>query len=141
MYTLGMKSETTPSKAVWFTVVAAIIVLVVLSGRQGRDDREQEVKSHFSYLDDLGEVSWWRIDKNNIYIGFSERPKIEVDIIAGTKFESDPMDTIVRGAAVKGNKATDFGFHAWGVVSDNRQWRPGDGGFWVSHTARHGKIQ
>ena len=44
-------------------------------------------------------------------------------------------------AATLGNKATDFGVHVWALNGKQKGWRPTDGGFLESVTARYGKLQ
>lgn len=73
-------------------------------------------------------MQWVEVDGNNAHIGFDPVP--------------EDVDMVVRFAALNGNKATDFGFHASGVkASAGPGWRPGNPGLIVEHTARHGKIE
>jgi len=85
------------------------------------------VKEALSYLGNVSEVAWYEIDKNNVYIGFTSRPT--------------DLGLVVGAAAFNGNKARDFGFHAWAVDAKTAQkgWRPGQPGYICSATCRHGK--
>lgn len=93
--------------------------------------REQEktaelLEAKLDYLGAVTDVVWYDIERNNVYIGFDPLPA--------------DWDMIVRGAALAGNQATDFGFHAWGCRATPQGWRPGDGPYHGEHTARYGRV-
>lgn len=83
--------------------------------------------TELNYLNDIGEVSWLEIDGNNVYIDFEPLP-------------SD-WNTIIRAAALNGNRAIDFGVHVWAMSGKQKGWRPGDSGYTGNATARYGKIK
>lgn len=93
----------------------------------GGSGRESKIRRELSYLNDVQEVSWYEVDDNNVYIGFSPVPT--------------DWNVIIRGAAYKANKAIDFGVHVWALKGSQRGWRPGNGSFLGEVTARHGKVQ
>jgi len=95
----------------------------------GPSQTEQRILDAIAYLDDIEEVSWYEVEANSIYIGFEKRP--------------DDIDLIVKGAAINGNKAIDFGVHAWGIVGAGEGWRPSYRGPQAAceYTARHGRIE
>ena len=48
---------------------------------------------------------------------------------------------VIKGAAIAGNKAINFGVHVWAIKASEKGWRPGDGHFYKEVTARYGKIE
>ena len=105
--------------------ISLITLISCFSVAYGRD--QAALNQKLSYLADINEISWVEIDENNVYVGFNKIP-------------SD-FSTIVRGAAVQGNRAYGFGVHAWAVNAKNTNWRPGSGPYYCEATARHGKIE
>lgn len=92
--------------------------------------REAVIRAELRYLDAqlTPEIAWMDIDDNNVYIGFSKR--------------LDDMSMVIRGAALRCNKAINFGCHVWAVPADGaRPWRPGSGPYYEEVTARHGMIE
>ena len=89
--------------------------------------REQKLRNELQYLNDIKEISWFEVDDNDVYIGFRTRP--------------NDLSLILRGAALRANKAINFGVHVWGVKSSQKGWRPGQGPYYEEVTARYGKIE
>lgn len=85
------------------------------------------LKSELNYLNDIKEITWWEVDDNDVYINFEPLPT--------------DWNMIIRAAALKGNKAIDFGVHVWSMSGKQKGWRPGDSGYTGSVTARYGKIK
>lgn len=87
------------------------------------------VEDALSYLTDIEEIKWVKIDSNNAYIGFSPRP--------------NDWELIIKGAALNANKVTNFGFHVWAVDASkyNESWTPSTGKAFGEVTARKGKIE
>ncbi len=92
-----------------------------------KQSKETVLKVELNYLNDISEVKWWEVDDNSIYINFEPTP-------------SD-WNMIIRGAALKANKAIDFGTHVWALSGKQKGWRPGDSGYLGEVTARYGKIK
>ena len=99
------------------------------TGKQESINTETVLNNAMSYLSGISEIEWYEISKNDIYIGFKTLP-------------SD-WQIIINGAALKGNKAIDFGVHVWAINANkfSKGWRPGDGSFYGEVTTRYGKIQ
>ena len=97
------------------------------SGGSGREDKS---RAALAYLTDgtVSEVQWVEHNGNSVYVGFSPKP-------------SD-LRWVINGAALKCNKAIDFGCHVWAVDARrvSRPWRPGQAGLICEATARHGKV-
>ena len=72
-------------------------------------------------------MTWFEVYDNNVVIGFRER--------------SADLELIVKGSALRGNKAIDFGCHVWAVPDHLRSYRPGDPGYWMEATARYGRVE
>jgi len=116
-------------------VVALIIAAVAglwAIGRLSGDskwmlDHEATLKSEMRYLNDIEEIAWWEVDGNNVYVGFREVPS--------------HWQWIIRGAALRGNRAINFGCHVWAVKGGAPGWRPGDPGYLGQVTARYGRIR
>jgi hypothetical protein len=92
--------------------------------------QETTIQNSLSYLNatNTPEIAWIEINGNNVYIGFSKR--------------TPDVSMIIKGAALKCNKAINFGCHVWAVPADaKRPWKPGSGPFYDEATARGGKIQ
>ncbi len=91
--------------------------------------RASTLKTALSYLQDIEEVAWVDFVGNTVYVGFSKRPY--------------DLDLIIGAAALIGNEAIDFGVHVWAVDGSrfNAGWRPGDGPYYKSVTARYGRIK
>jgi hypothetical protein len=72
-----------------------------------------------------------RFEGNSVYVGFDPYP------LDG--------NAILRGAALHGNNAIDFGCHVWAVHADQKSNPPYYGtisGKWYENvTARYGKIE
>ena len=89
--------------------------------------QSQVLREELSYLSDIPEVAWIEVEKNSVYVGFSLLP--------------NDWEMIIKGAALRGNKATNFGCHVWAVDADKKGWRPGDSPFYGEFTARYGKLE
>jgi len=85
------------------------------------------LKQRLAYLKDIPEISWVEFDDNNVYIGFIKPPP--------------DLRVIINGAAAHGNRAYGRGVHIWAVEAKYKHWRPGDGPFYCSATARYGKLE
>lgn len=124
-----MKNKNFSKKFLLGILIAIVIFLVV--GRNGNKSNEKNytVEQTLSYLNEIEEVKWVKIEKNNAYIGFNPCP--------------DDWLLIIKAAALRANKATDFGFHVWAVDASKYEddWRPGKGKAIGETTARHGKIE
>ena len=86
----------------------------------------QALRERLVYLERIEEVAWVQFDRNNVYIGFRNRP--------------EDLAAVVNAAAVLGNKAHGFGVHVWAFDSRYTGWRPGDGPYYCEATARRGKL-
>jgi len=127
-------------------VVAALFVIAFLVARVGgprhRESgptppahasgttQERKLRAELAYLNEISEIAWWEVESNNVYIGFSRVP-------------DDPgLVLICQGAALRGNRAIDFGVHVWGSVGAPRGARPDTPGVqWYETTARYGRIE
>lgn len=114
----------------WVFVI--FIVLTIMSqfenqSKISRSSYAEILRNELSYLIDIEEVSWYEVNNNNVYIGFSPVP--------------NDWNLIIRGAAFRGNKAIDFGVHVWALEGSQRGWRPGDGSYLGEVTARYGRVQ
>ena len=89
--------------------------------------RSEVLRKELSYLSDIPEVAWIEIEENSVYVGFNSLPK--------------DWEMIIKGAALRGNNATNFGCHVWAVDANKKGWRPGDSPFYGEFTARHGKLE
>ena len=89
--------------------------------------REDKIKNELLYLNDVQEVAWYEVDDNDVYIGFSPVP--------------NDWNLIIRGAALRANKAIDFGVHVWALKGSQRGWRPGKGTYLGEVTARYGRVK
>lgn len=113
--------------------ILIVIVIFFVFGKKGNANKNTEtnltVEQTLSYLNEIEEVKWVRIEKNNAYVGFNPCP--------------DDWLLIIKAAALRANKATDFGFHVWAVDASKYEddWRPGNGKAIGETTARHGKIE
>ncbi len=84
------------------------------------------LEKRLAYLNDIPEISWVKFDGNNVYIGLN-------------KVSSD-LGSIVRDAAVFGNKAYGFSVHVW-AVRDTTNVPSTDFKYYCSATARNGNVQ
>jgi hypothetical protein len=88
----------------------------------------RELKDFFM---DIPEVKWVRFKENTVYVGFDPYP---IDGVS-----------ILRGAALHGNKAINFGCHIWAVHVDQQNNAPYygtlDGKWYKEVTARYGKFE
>ena len=87
--------------------------------------REAILEETLSYLSTLEDVAWVHFDGNNVYVGFTRRP--------------DDLDMVLRAAALKGNRAIDFGVHVWGIPADEP--RGSVDRVYGEASARYGKIK
>lgn len=87
----------------------------------------QVLNKELSYLSEVPEIVWYEIERNNVYIGFSPLP--------------EDWEMIIKGAALTGNHAINFGCHVWAVDANKKGWRPGDSPFYGEVTARYGKLE
>lgn len=87
----------------------------------------ENLKKRLEYLNDIPEISWYEVERNNVYIGFNTKP---VDFM-----------TIIHAAAVCGNNIYGSGVHVWAIPSSQKGWRPGDGPYYCCATARGGRIK
>jgi len=85
------------------------------------------LKSILNYLNDIEEIKWVEFDENNVYIGFNPKPV--------------NYDSIVKAAALEGNRA--IGVRVWGIPAAqyDSNWRPGTGKYYSFVTARYNKIE
>lgn len=91
----------------------------------GPPSRNDVIRSELAYLAEVEEIAWMHVDDNDVYLGFSSRPQ--------------DMDWIVRGAAIRANRAIHFGVHVYAMPASER---PGFGcRYYFEHTARHGRIE
>ena len=84
------------------------------------------LEKRLAYLNDLPEISWVKFDKNKVYIGVNK--------------VSSNLGSIVRYAAVFGNKAYGLIVHVW-AVRDTTNVPAIDFKYYCTATARHGKVQ
>lgn len=80
---------------------------------------------------DIPEVAWCKFDGNTVYVGFKTYPA--------------DGEAILRGAALHGNAAINFGCHVWAVHADQINNPPYYGmlsGKWYDEvTARYGRFE
>ena len=88
---------------------------------------ERKLQEAMSYLNELYEVDWYEVDGNNVYIGFEPLP--------------DDWQIVINGAALHGNKTTNFECHVWAINANQKGWRPGDGLFHGKATAYSGRLK
>lgn len=135
-----MKKQNTRGCAVIFCLLGLAFVVYVLansSGSQRSGDapssgggqqispQETILRKTLSYLSTLEDVEWVHFENNNVYIGFT-RPPPDLEIVLGM-------------AAVKGNRAINFGVHVWGVPASAT---PGSvDRIYGEKTARYGKVE
>ena len=89
--------------------------------------RAQLVRAALSYLDEVSEVAWYDVAENDVYVGFAPLPL--------------DWEGVIRGVALRCNRAIDFGCHVWALAADQRGWRPGSGSYYGEATARYGRIE
>ena len=108
-----------------------VFYILMLSGRFYNTDAgkpyAQVLNKELSYLSEVPEIVWYEVERNNVYIGFSPLP--------------EDWEMIIKGAALRGNQAINFGCHVWAVDANKKGWRPGDSPFYGEITARHGKLE
>lgn len=118
-------------KIITLVLVIAFFAIVAIDlstpGSSKSSSYEPIIRNELEYLHDIPEIGWFEVDGNNVYIGFKTVP-------------SD-LSLIIRGAALRANKAIDFGVHVWAVKASQKGWRPGQGPYYEEVTARHGKIE
>jgi hypothetical protein len=116
-------------------IVAMVVFLLWLfsgddASNTQKTTQETTIRNSLDYLNatNTPEIAWIEINNNNVYIGFSKR--------------TPDVSMIIRGAALRCNKAINFGCHVWAVPADaKRPWKPGSGPYYDEATARGGKIQ
>jgi predicted nucleic acid-binding Zn ribbon protein len=91
------------------------------------DIQTQTLHKELQYLSDIPEIAWFEIEGNNVYVGFNTLP--------------EDWEMIIKGAALRGNQAINFGCHVWAVDAQKKGWRPGDSSFFGEFSARYGKIE
>ena len=96
-------------------------VEVEVEKKQTQDNYEIILKKRLAYLNDIEEVSHFKVDHNTVYVYFKA-------------FPSD-WCTIIKAAAWHGNKAIDFGCHVWAMDANNPD------SFLGTATVRHGKHE
>lgn len=143
------KAKTSSSPWVLLSGYIAIIVVALLwyvggtttpttpPTRPSSIGREEMIRNELRYLTQdipgvvsgrVNEIAWIDVSSNNVYIGFSSRP--------------NDMSLIIRGAALRCNRAINFSCHVWAIpATSSRPWRGGDGPFYEEVTARNGAIQ
>ena len=104
-----------------------VLLFLLIAGCKSNSEKESKLKESLLYLSEIQEIAWYEIEGNDIYIGFSKLP--------------DDWRMIIKGAAIKGNEAINFGCHVWAVDASKRGWRPGDSSYYGEVTARYGKIE
>lgn len=109
-----------------FVLLAGFILLAAIVSAK-RPAKQNAAVGALSYLNEIPEVAWHKVDGNSAYIGFA-------------KPLPEDWELIIKGAAVKANKATNFGFHTWAVPAENQTFRPGVDPSYGEATARNGKI-
>ena len=90
---------------------------------------ETTLRQALCYLinnEDLPEIKWVEFDDNTVYIGFNPYP--------------NDGESILRGAALKGNKAINFGCHVWAIPAGQTD-RTSVDRYYNEVTARYGKIR
>ncbi len=110
-------------------IVTILIVIINVTGNNsgtGKIQRYGRLRQELAYLSEIKEVQWYECEDNNVYVGFEPIP--------------NDWQMIVKGAALRGNEAIDFGCHVWAVPANKYGWRPGDSSFLGEVTARHGRI-
>lgn len=91
-------------------------------------DREQTILQELSYLTEESDVAYVKVKNNNVYLGLKER--------------SSDMSMMARGAALRCNKAIDFGCHVWVVDAvASEPFNEYTFKYWEEVTARGGRIQ
>jgi len=85
------------------------------------------LQARLAYLKDLPGVSWVEFVRNNVYIGFKEKP--------------EDLKFIVGDAAVAGCKVYGFVVHVFAVEEKYRDVEPRKRPTICEATARHGEIR
>ena len=114
-------------------LVISVILLVIGMNMRPQDDpdgttieSERQLAEALAYLNDVDDVTWMEVDRNNVYLGFSSIP--------------EDLTLIVNAAARNGNAVLGSGVHAWAAQA-NRGWRPGQPGFLCEATVRGGQFE
>ena len=95
---------------------------------KGREDLARESVSYLLNKNAYPTIAWVDVNSNTINIGFTKK--------------SREISAIIREAALRCNKAIDFGCHVWAIPANStRPWRGGDGEYYENVTARYGGIQ
>ena len=124
-----------PKKATaeeWRAAGFALVVIVVIVGYflypKSRQRATAATHQALQSLATVPEVAWYRIGPSDVYIGLR-------DPVA------EEWDTIARFAAVRGNRSTGKGYHAWAVPAAKQDFDPSRDPFYACATARGGKVQ
>ncbi len=95
------------------------------AGESQQANREKVLAKTLSYLSKLEDVAWVTVEDNNVYVGLTRK--------------APDLELVLRAAALKGNRAINFGCHVWAVPEDAA---PGDvSRFYGEATARYGRVQ
>ena len=112
-------------------VISVILLVVGISMLPDDPDgttieSERQLAEALAYLNDVDDVTWMEVDRNNVYLGFG--------------VVSEDLALIVNDAAMNGNEVLGLGVHVWAVQAD-LGWRPGQPGLLCEATARGGQFE
>ena len=112
--------------AILGAIIVGIAVLIAIA-TESRD--YGPLRGQLQHLEDIEEVAWVEFDRNDVYVGFRSVP---TDLIA-----------VVNSAALRGNRALNFGVSVYAVQSPpaQRGWRLGQPGFLCWAAVRYGKFE
>ena len=109
-----------------FFIIIIFIFLFIIPIITGATDITA-LKSKLNYLTSLPEISWIKFNGNIVVIGFNRYPK--------------DLRTIMRAAALHGNRVYGFGIHLWAVDAKYKNWNVWKDPYICTTTARHGEIE
>jgi len=87
---------------------------------------EEVLVDSLEFLGESPDVAWYEIQENQVVIGFEE--------------ETPTIEPIIREAALRGNRALDYGFCAWAVPATPRDWTMNEDPYFVFVWARYGSV-
>lgn len=96
----------------YLPALLAVILILGLAQPGDAGRREKTLRNELAYLAMLPDVQWVEFEKNQVYIGWKNKPP--------------DFAEINHQAAIKGNKAIGFKVVVWSVRADQQGWRPGD---------------
>lgn len=85
-----------------------VVVIAVCCGMfwSSKQSQEKKVADALKYLASVDEVAWYKIDNDNVFIGFK-------------KPHPQDWNEIIRAAAIHGSRASGTSFSAWAISADD----------------------